>query len=187
MEYQIKKKRVAWNKGLKGVYVTSDETRAKLKGRIPWNKGLKGVQIVSDETRAKLSIARMGNTYAKGTKHTAEYKAEKSRMFKALHADGVYTYHRGKDAHNWRGGTTSLSKCERTSNRYKAWRTAVFERDNYTCQGCDERGGYLEAHHILSWAKFPKARFEVSNGMALCLPCHEKTDSYKGKNNKRAI
>ena len=28
--------------------------------------------------------------------------------------------------------------------------------------------GKLEAHHILSWSKFPELRYEVNNGITLC-------------------
>lgn len=35
----------------------------------------------------------------------------------------------------------------RTLNQYKTWRTNIFERDKYTCQMCDKRGGDIEADH----------------------------------------
>ena len=58
--------------------------------------------------------------------------------------------------------------------QYKNWRTAVFTRDNFTCQVCLKRGGQLEAHHIKSWAKFPELRYVVSNGKTTCKdPCHK--------------
>ena len=57
---QFKKGLIPWNKGLKGVYKLSEETRRKisegLKGRIPWNKG----KHLSQETRAKISASNMG-------------------------------------------------------------------------------------------------------------------------------
>lgn len=63
---------------------------------------------------------------------------------------------------------------DRNSNDYKLWRLAVYERDNYTCQECGERGGKLNAHHIKSWRKHPDLRFTVSNGITLCESCHKK-------------
>lgn len=69
----------------------------------------------------------------------------------------------------------------RQSSTYKAWRMAVLIRDNFICQICGRKGGYLEADHIKPFAYFPDRRFDVSNGRALCKPCHQKTDSYGSK------
>lgn len=58
------------------------------------------------------------------------------------------------------------------------WRTAVFERDNYTCQMCGERGGRLQAHHIKPYKEHPELRHDLSNGQTLCVECHKRTDSF---------
>lgn len=55
---------------------------------------------------------------------------------------------------------------------YKQWRTAVFERDNYTCQTCGARGVKVNAHHKKPYAYFPELRYELENGITLCVPCH---------------
>lgn len=86
-----------------------------------------------------------------------------------------------KEKHyNWKGGI-SANVHSTKEPRYKAWRESVFTRDNWTCQACSKKGVYLEAHHLKSWAKFPELRYELSNGQTLCVPCHEKTDDYRGK------
>jgi 5-methylcytosine-specific restriction endonuclease McrA len=54
------------------------------------------------------------------------------------------------------------------------WRKAVFMRDNYTCQHCQEKGARLEAHHIKEYSKFPELRTELTNGITLCYDCHNK-------------
>lgn len=59
---------------------------------------------------------------------------------------------------------------------YSAWRKAVFERDNGLCHICGAKGE--EVHHIIGWTKDPERRFDVNNGITLCLPCHRKTDNY---------
>ena len=74
---------------------------------------------------------------------------------------------------NWKGGVIK-GRPDRNLGVYKQWRKAVFERDNYTCQHCNKRGGWLEADHIESWTDFIELRYEVSNGRTLCRPCHRK-------------
>ena len=53
--------------------------------------------------------------------------------------------------------------------RYKQWHKAVKDRDGWKCKisnmDCSEK---LEAHHILSWSKFPELRYEINNGITLC-------------------
>ena len=61
------------------------------------------------------------------------------------------------------------------SKEYKQWRISVFIRDNFTCQNCQIRGVYLEAHHIKSWAHYPELRYDVENGVTLCRGCHKLT------------
>ena len=61
------------------------------------------------------------------------------------------------------------------------WRKMVFERDNYTCQGCGDVGCKLEADHIKRFAEYPNLRYELSNGQSLCIPCHRKKTSEEGK------
>lgn len=89
-------------------------------------------------------------------------------------------------AHNrWNGGLTPLVKRYRTDQRYKVWRTACFERDNYTCLKCGFRGD-LEVNHIVTVKEiFHKYNFtdmdevyaceilwDTNNGETLCKSCH---------------
>jgi 5-methylcytosine-specific restriction endonuclease McrA len=60
----------------------------------------------------------------------------------------------------------------RHSPAYLEWRTAVFERDYYTCLDCGQVGGKLEAHHIKTFREHPALRFVVNNGITLCRKCH---------------
>ncbi len=97
--------------------------------------------------------------------------------FKVKYPDG----RRGESHPGWKGGITPLNHLIRTSKEYKAWRKAVFEHDNYTCQHCGQRGGDLEADHIKQFAYYVDLRFELENGRTLCKECHKKTDTHSRK------
>jgi hypothetical protein len=53
------------------------------------------------------------------------------------------------------------------------WRNEVFKRDNYTCQECGKKG-QLNAHHIKPWAHNENDRYDLNNGITLCLECHAR-------------
>jgi hypothetical protein len=97
--------------------------------------------------------------------------------------------YKGEGHPNWKGGITPVNKLIRASEEYKAWRTSVFSRDNYLCQGClDPNSDGLNAHHIIHFSeiikKFSITTFEqaltcrllwsIDNGKTLCMVCHQK-------------
>jgi hypothetical protein len=71
----------------------------------------------------------------------------------------------------WKGGITKADKVERVRFRQTMQRQ-VFERDNYTCQICDQYGGNLQVDHIKRWSEYPEMRFDLSNCRTLCMACH---------------
>lgn len=76
-------------------------------------------------------------------------------------------------------GRSTQQKRIRKSAEYKRWRTAVYERDNYTCQECGVRGGVeLNADHVKPFTLFPELRFDVNNGRTLCRDCHLATPTF---------
>ncbi len=79
----------------------------------------------------------------------------------------------GKNNPNWKGGISPKNKIIRISTEYKNWRKKVFELNDYTCQGCGDRGVHLEPHHALSFVKYPQYRFEPWNGQTVCRDCHK--------------
>jgi hypothetical protein len=76
---------------------------------------------------------------------------------------------------NWKGGNY---KCERHTDmgrvEYINWRRLVFIRDSFTCQYCLQQGGKLNVHHIKSWKEYPELRYEVENGITICVFCHRE-------------
>jgi 5-methylcytosine-specific restriction endonuclease McrA len=92
-------------------------------------------------------------------------------------------YHYRRHGHAlWGDRRPYRTPVERRQRRLKgvglAWRKAVFERDDYTCQMCGIRGTQLNADHIKPFRFFPALRWELANGRTLCVPCHRKTPTY---------
>lgn len=144
--------------------IFTPEHRAKLglakTGRIPWNKG----KILSEIHRKNLSESHKGNISPNKGKKFPERS--------------------GVNCHLWKGGITPINVQIRHSVEYKLWRESVFKRDNYTCRGCGEVGGRLNADHIKPFAWFPELRFAIDNGQTLCIPCHKLTPTYGSKGKK---
>lgn len=137
---------------------------------IPWTKE-------ALEKRQKTRVERGSNKPSKET-------IEKMKKTTKAHYDKV-----GR-----RSGVVSLLK---RTNKYRNWRKRVFERDNYTCQICNKRGGYIESDHIIPKAILIKRcgatiekclqyrpLWEIKNGRTLCKECHRKTSTYGGKVHK---
>lgn len=63
------------------------------------------------------------------------------------------------------------------------WAVAVLKRDKHTCQLCGAKGRNLKLHadHIKPRALFPELAHDLSNGRALCVPCHKATPTYGAK------
>jgi hypothetical protein len=87
----------------------------------------------------------------------------------------------GENNPNWKGGITSENDKLRKTRDYVIWRTAVFIRDDYTCQECGERGVTLHAHHVKPFSKYPELRFAIDNGKTLCVECHRQTETWGGR------
>ena len=88
-------------------------------------------------------------------------------------------HNRGENNPSWRGGKSTELHRLRVSAAFKEWREFVFERDDYTCRECGQRGGVLHPHHIKPFAKYPDLRFDVSNGVTLCVGCHGEIHGIK--------
>jgi 5-methylcytosine-specific restriction endonuclease McrA len=63
---------------------------------------------------------------------------------------------------------------------YRAWRSAVYKKDNGKCRWCGRKGrnAHLEADHIKPSSTFPHLIHDVSNGRLLCRRCHRLTPTY---------
>lgn len=112
-------------------------------------------KFCSNSCHSKYKI-QIGLHPTKGKKHSEETK-EKIRQ-----------------AHlKIKGGITSLNNLERLKFKREVQKL-VLERDDYTCQLCDERGGKLQVDHIQPWAEYVELRFDIQNCRTLCMACHYK-------------
>jgi len=169
---EITKKRQSLAKtGIKLSEQAKNKISLANKGQVPWNKGKKNVQRHSKETREKMSKSHLG---------------KKWKIKNILKISGSNSY-------LWKGGLTQLDKQIRHCYKYRQWRSDVFTRDDFTCQECNRKGIYLEAHHIKMFSKIIKENniktleealnceelWNINNGKTLCLDCHNKLPKHE--------
>lgn len=95
---------------------------------------------------------------------------------------------KGKNNPQWKGGVTSLRERIEKYITYRQWRSDIFTRDEFTCQECGIRGGYLHAHHIKTFSSIIQfyeittlkealecaELWNINNGITFCVECHKK-------------
>lgn len=140
--------------------------RAKSLGLGKWMKGRK-LPHISEANKERLSGKTYKEIYGKRAKEEARKRRDGNRK-------------------RWEGTEREPQREKHGADwRYKAWRTKVFKRDDYTCQRCLVRGGELEAHHIKQWALYPSLRFITKNGITYCKACHKIIDSESGTRKRK--
>lgn len=136
----------------------------------------------SEEHRKKISDGRKGKSlgfvprsaFAKG--HIPWSKDKKTGL--TPWNKGIkYLAVTGEKNPNWKGGITSERGKMRGSAEYKVWRLSVFKRDWFSCQmpSCLYYGKDIQAHHIAPVRDAEEKIFETTNGITLCVGCHNLT------------
>jgi len=89
----------------------------------------------------------------------------------------------GQAAPNWNPNLTAEERAERKENRnndpeFVKWSIKIKERDNFKCviPGCNNHD--LESHHLDNWNDFPDKRYDLDNGVTLCLEHHKSANGY---------
>lgn len=172
-------------------YFTIPKERPKQKfcNRSCANANITRRRHASGDMRGAIEAARKANL---GAKRTPEQIA---RMF-AHRKPVVYTPElraklsasRPKGKNHWRWVEDRKYLMDkaliRNSFEYKEWHRKVLERDWFTCQQCGYKGKKLNVHHIELFISTPDKRFDVDNGLTLCVDCHRhhhKTTDHYGR------
>jgi len=194
----FKKEYIPWNKGL-----TKKEYKSHYKngfggtfekGNEPYNKGKKGLQIAWNKGIPRTETEKINISESLKGRHLSE--EHKRRMSKAnlgrYHSEEtkrkISEANIGNKHPNWKGGITPLQFQIRNSFEYRQWRSDIFTRDDFTCQECGQRGGYLNVHHIKSFSSIIQyyeittieealkcaELWNINNGITHCEECHIK-------------
>ena len=115
----------------------------------------------------------------------------RTHIKKGEHISPETEFKRGQEHIYWKTDReslmTPLRKSIRSCKNYIDWRKSVFERDNYTCKICNNKGYTLNAHHIKSFEFIIKDNnindltdaikcdelWNINNGITLCKECHK--------------
>ena len=117
-----------------------------------------------------------------------EYKSGKKDSIRCKECNSKILAQRGKEIldklnsnqygssnPNWNPNLTDEERNSKRDNKqYREWRSKVFKRDNWTCQCCKIKGKNINAHHLNSYTTDKNNRYNVENGITLCVECHKK-------------
>ena len=93
---------------------------------------------------------------------------------------------KGEANHKWNPNLTDKDRHDKrdTVENYH-FRKSVFERDNYACIICSNKG-LLNAHHITNYCSDINNRYNIDNGVTMCNKCHKAFHKkYGNKNNNK--
>jgi hypothetical protein len=163
-------------------------------GQISWNKGLtkdtdERVRAYGKKgsiTKQRLFSSAIGDSIRRkiGLHNFYRGKVGPRKGIKWLEAERQLISQRTKEGMRKKGyGPSPEEIALRRSQAYFDWRKSVFERDDFTCLKCEDRGGNLAPHHIYGFHECPEKRFVVSNGGTLCLGCHQDFHKQFGRKN----
>lgn len=142
--------------------------------RVRMSLATKGIPK-SEEARQKMSVAAKGKP--KSPEHAAKCRvASLGKTFGPYSPERIWSQRfsilvRNMLAfeHKW---WCKHSRDRRRGGQYNQWRRAILVRDGYTCQGCGATPLRLDTHHLLSWERFPDLRYDIENGVSLCVAYH---------------
>lgn len=127
---------------------------------------------VPESIRKKISETKKGIIpWMKGKKHTVESRIKVSQTKKQSPKTP-----RGSNHPMWRGGSIDRGNLRVNGLLHRLWREQILQRDNFTCQRCEENNRKkLITHHIIPFRVSHDNSLE--NGITLCRSCHPSIES----------
>ncbi len=154
----FKKGHIPYNKGKKGLFKHSEETKRKMIGK-----------KLSKEIKEKISKTLLGNIPWNKGKPNLGGRGENCHLWKG----GITPINRKiRQSLEYKLWRESVFKRD---NFTCIW-----------CGARNGNGKkiILNADHIKPFALFPELRFAIDNGRTLCVDCHRKTDTFGWKTKK---
>ena len=121
-------------------------------GHVAWNKGTKGVMKPNKTSFKPGRVNAKGVGFQRGAPSVG-------RLFV-------------KNNIPWTKGKNFDGNCRECANN-KQWKKTILERDLHKCKQCASTYR-LQVHHVKNWEEFPELRFDINNGITLCISCHMK-------------
>lgn len=115
--------------------------------------------------------------------YTVKNKLSKDHIYKMIELSqtpeaNAKKAHHGENHHMYKKDRSQI-KTKRPPYENRKWTRSIFEKDNFTCQICNQRGGKLQADHIKPYCLCSEEeKWDMNNGRTLCIDCHKKTDTY---------
>jgi len=120
----------------------------------------------------KCSLPKGENHINFGKKLPCGFKSGKEN-YSAIHF-------KGKNNPNYNSNLTDLDRLEKRDLVENInWRKSIFKRDNYKCTICNKKQNIV-AHHLNSYSMYKDKRFDLNNGVTLCVEHHKDYHSKFG-------
>lgn len=150
-----------------------------------WNK-----MPESESIKKCIKCGKEFQIHSRGRIKTAKFCSIECGKGHNIFYEGFTPWNKGKphmcgNKHpNWKGGVDIEHTRIKQTAEYKEWRDAVYRKWYWTCQDCNKHcdNKAIVAHHLKSFAEYPKLRFRVSNGVVLCRGCHQLRHKTRRKN-----
>ena len=123
-----------------------------------------------------------------GIKRRSVSESRKIKHWGAVGTDNPMWNKRGETNPHWLGGITPERQSFYTSDEWKRACSAIWKRDNATCQRCGLQKNYspdmpFHIHHVVAFAD-KTLRGNPDNLVLLCEICHHFVHSGRNKNNE---